>query len=170
MSTGKGLVILLAVVAVVASYIALAMWIGVKDYWVGFLLLTQWTAIDGGKLAQLPRTTAGALSGMVIALIPSLLSPVIGSTPAMLVLLALVLLAIFLFIVMRATFVVNVATMIFLTVISVPEIVGNTTPVALFAGLALGLAFFGGLGLIGAAVAKAQASKTQGAVPEPSGA
>ncbi|HJT41588.1 MAG TPA: hypothetical protein VJ762_14760 [Sphingobium sp.] len=170
MSTGKGLAILLAVVVVAATYIALATWIGIKDYWVGFLLLTQWTVVDGGKLGQLPRTVAGALSGMVLALIPVLLSAQIGSTPALAIMLALMLIAIFLFITMRATYVVNAATMIFLTVLTVPEIAPNTTPAALFAGFALGLVFFGGLALLGSVIAKGQASKAPATSPEPSGA
>ena len=154
MSTGRALAILAAVITVIALYSGLALWLGVKDSWVGFLFLTQWTVVDGGKVTQLPRTVLGALSGMTTALIPSLLSPHLGYGPAMAVMLSLILVTVFLFISGRASQVINAATMIFLTVLSIPEITAHAAPADLFMGFALGLAYFGGLGFVGSLFAK----------------
>ena len=163
MSTSKGLAILLVVILVISAYIALAWWLAVKDNWVGFLFLTQWTVVDGGKMAQLPRTMLGALVGMLIALSAILLTPWIGSGPALAALLLFVLVATFLFIVGRAPYVVNAATMMFLAVLSVPAIQASTTPASLFIGLALGVTYYGGLGLIGSTLVGSRKGAPQAA-------
>lgn len=163
MSTGKALAILFAVVAVIGLYVGLAFWLKVTASWVGFLFLTQWTVVDGGKLTQFPRTVLGALSGMTIALIPALLSPSLGHGPAMAVMLGLILVAVFLFIAARASQVINAATMMFLTVMSIPEIATHATPADLFVGFALGLVYFGGLAFAGSLFMKWRSPNAQSA-------
>ena len=163
MSTGRALAILAAAITVIALYSGLALWLGVKDSWVGFLFLTQWTVVDGGKVSQLPRTVLGALSGMVIALTPALLSPYLGYGPAMAVMLSLILVAVFLFIAARASQVINAATMMFLTVMSIPEVATHAAPVDLFMGFALGLVYFGGLACVGSLFMKWRSPDAQSA-------
>ena len=161
MSTRKALGILCAVVVVITLYIGLGLWLRVDDAWVVFLLLTQWTVVDGGKITQLPRTVLGALSGMTTALIPGLLSTYLGSGPAMALMLSLILVAIFLFTTGRASQVINAATMVFLTVMSVPQIGARAVPADLFIGFALGLAYFGGLGFLASQVVKGRTTVSQ---------
>lgn len=139
----------MAVVAVIAAYIALAQFCGVKESWIGTLFLTQWAVVDGGRLSQIHRTIIGALVGTMLALVPSLLSSLVGYPAAITIMLVLILLAVFLFISGRGTMLVNAATMVFLSVISVPYVTAHATPMDLLIGFAFGVLYFGGLAFAG---------------------
>lgn len=156
MSLGRTFAILLAVIVVVAGYIALAHSLGITEYWVGFLFLLVWTMVEGSKVDRLANVILGAVAGMAIAFSAIWTAPWLGSS-AGLVQLAAVLLAVFLLIRQAAGLVVNVAMMVFLTVMTIPHIAAGATPAALYLGLAIGVVFFGGLALAGAAVSRARA-------------
>jgi hypothetical protein len=152
MSTGKALSIVLAVIIVVGAYLGLATWLHVVEYWVGFLFLLQWSMMEEMKVDRLPKSALGAAAGIAIASLPAWLAPAIGVNAALAVLTVAALVATFLLIKGVAGLVINPATMVFLTVATIPHVARGATPLGLYLGLGLGLAFFGGLALVALAV------------------
>jgi hypothetical protein len=145
MSVGRSLAVLLAVVVVVGCYIALALSLGITEYWVGFLFLLVWTMVEGASLPRLPHVILGASAGMAIAFSAIWATPVLGAAGSG-AQIALSLVAVFLLIRQSAKIVVNVAMMLFLTVMSIPHIGSSASPVDLYLGLAAGVIFFGAIG------------------------
>jgi hypothetical protein len=145
MSVGRSLAVLLAVVVVVGCYIALASSLGITEYWVGFLFLLVWTMVEGASLTRLPHVILGASAGMAIAFSGTWAAPVLGTGGAA-VQVASSLIAVFLLIRQSAKIVINVAMMLFLTVMSIPHIGSSSSPVDLYLGLVAGIAFFGTIG------------------------
>lgn len=158
MTHGKAAGITLAVVVVIAAYLAACMTLGIVEYWAGFLFLTQWGLMEQCKVDRLPHSIGGAIVGTLIALTPSQLPALLGPVPGTVVMLAIILWSIYAMIMGWLPMIINAATMIFLTVVTIPEIVKGATPIGIFEGLAAGIVAFGGLGLIGAAVAKRSAA------------
>lgn len=163
MPLGRTLAILLAVIVVVAGYIALAVSLGITEYWVGFLFLLVWTMVEGGKLDKLTNVIVGAAAGMAVAFSGIWAAPFLG-TAAGLVQLVASLVAVFLLIRQAVGLVVNVAMMLFLTVMTIPHISAASSPTALYLGLAGGVVFFGGLGLAASALSRARASSASSQV------
>lgn len=150
MSAGKALVILLVVVVVIAAYLGLAHWLGIREYWAGFLFLLQWSVMEQMQVDRLSRSIAGAVLGASIAFVPGWLTPSLGTGAASAVMLGMILLAVFLQIRGKAVFAVNGATMLFLTVMTIPQIAANALPGEIYLGLTAGIVFFGGLASLAA--------------------
>jgi hypothetical protein len=148
MTHGKAALITLSVVVVIAAYLGLAMLLGIKEYWVGFLFLSQWGLMEQCKVARLPQSIGGAVAGTLIAFTPSQLPLLLGTTPGLIVMLAIMLWAIYAMVIGWLPLIINAAAMIFLTVITVPEIVQGSRPLGIIEGLVAGVVFFGGIGLI----------------------
>lgn len=163
MTHGKAALITLAVVVVIAAYLALAMWLGVVEYWAGFLFLTQWGLMEQCKVDRLPQSICGAVVGTLIAFTPSQLPLLLGTTPGLIVMLAIMLWAIYAMIIGWLPLFVNAAAMVFLTVVTIPEIVKGATPLGILEGLAAGVIFFGGIGLIASAFAPSAPADEQAA-------
>lgn len=161
MSSGKAFLILLLVVVLVAAFIAFCSMIGVSQYWAGFLFLFQWSLMEEMKNDRLVKSILGAAVGTSIAFLPVWLTPQLGLNVAMMIMLAVILVAVFFQIRQMASVAINGATMLFLTVNTIPYVAQNAPPASVFAGLSAGVVFFGGLALIAAAVmAKRQSSAT----------
>ena len=154
MTHGKALGITLAVVLVVAAFLGLCSVLGIREYWAGFLFLTQWGLMEQCKVERLPHSIGGAIVGTLIALTPSQLPVLLGTVPGTAVMFAIILWSIYALIMGWLPMIINAATMIFLTVVTIPEIVRGATSQGIFTGLAAGIACFGGLGLIAAALTK----------------
>ena len=159
MTHGKAAGITLAVVVVIAAYLAGCMALGIVEYWAGFLFLTQWGLMEQCRVDRLPHSIGGAIVGTLIALTPSQLPALLGTVPGTVVMLAIILWSIYAMIMGWLPMIINAATMIFLTVVTIPEIAKGATPIGIFEGLAAGIVAFGGLGLIGAALAKRSAGE-----------
>lgn len=165
MSSGRAFVILLLVVVLVAAFLAFCSWIGVSQFWAGFLFLFQWSLMEEAKNDRLIKSLVGAVVGTSIAFIPIWLTPEIGLTMAMLAMVAVILIAVFFQIRHMATVAINGATMLFLTVNTIPFVAQNAAPADVFAGLFSGAAFFGGLALLAAWVMAKRQSAAPSAVP-----
>lgn len=159
MSNGKALMVLGLVVVLVGAYLGVAAWLRIGEYWAGFLFLLQWSMMEEMKLERLSRSATGAAAGAALPFVPIWLAPVVGAEAGLAVMLALILIAVFLLIRGVATFVVNAATMIFLTVVSIPHLAGRVPPGDIFAGLLLGVVFFGGLAALAGSAAKLRARR-----------
>lgn len=169
MTHGKAAGITLAVVVVIAAYLAACMAIGIKEYWAGFLFLTQWGLMEQCRVDRLPHSIGGAIVGTLIAFTPYHLPQLLGTIPGTVVMLAIILWSIYAMIMGWLPMIINAATMIFLTVVTIPEIVQGAAAPGILAGLAAGIVAFGGLGLIGAAVAKRSAAKAEIGAPAAGG-
>ncbi|NML87646.1 hypothetical protein HHL26_00990 [Sphingobium sp. TB-6] len=159
MSTTKAIGTLGAAIILIAIFFVLTGAVGVREHWAGFLFLFQWSMMEGMKLNRLPRSALGALTGVAIASLPTWLTPLLGAGAALAVMLFAVLVAVFLLIREMAGLFINPATMAFLTVATIPQIVNSTKPTEVFLGIAAGVIIFGGLAAIQAAIQRALAGR-----------
>lgn len=154
MSPVKGLLILLAVIVVVAAYIAAAAALHLSEAWAGFLFLLYWSMVEEARPDRLPRSAIGAFVGAGTAALMALLPPVMGMGPGMAIFLGVVLLLVYAIIMGWAPIAVNMATMLFLTVGTIPQVQGHADFPQIFLGIMAGIAFFGGLALIAGALTR----------------
>lgn len=155
---GRAALVTLAVVAVVAAYLAITGLLGITEYWAGFLFLSQWGLMHQLRLDQLAPSALGAATGTALSLLPFHL-PALFGTPGLAVALAASVLTIYATVKGWLPLFINAGTMFFLTVVTVPEIAAHATPAGLFAGLAAGVVCFGGLRLAAEALIRARAGR-----------
>lgn len=157
----KGLVILLAVVVVIAGYVAAAVALHLTEMWAGFLFLLYWSMVEEAKPERLPKAVVGAFVGTAAAAALVLLPPAIGMGPGMAVALGFILLLIYAIIMGWVPVAVNMATMLFLTAGTIPHVQGSANFTQIFLGIAAGIAYFGGLALLAAAFARRKAAPVE---------
>jgi hypothetical protein len=147
MSPVKGLLVLAAVIVFVAIYLTLNHAMGLTESWAGFLFLVCW-AVSHMDLSKLIDCAVGAFVGVLVAYalqrLPSVLG-VVAFVPILCVILAMV----YCQIMGWLTVMVNLTTMTFLTIASMPLVQAHVSFPNLFATLAFGVAYFAGLVLIG---------------------
>ncbi|AGH48802.1 hypothetical protein G432_05375 [Sphingomonas sp. MM-1] len=158
MSPVKGLLILLAVIVVLAGYIAAVAALHLSEAWAGFLFLLYWSMVEQARVDRLAKSIIGAFVGAGTAAMMALLPPLMGAGPGMALFLAVVLLLVYAIIMGWAPIAVNMATMIFLTVGTVPHVQANADFLQIFYGIAAGIVYFGGLALIAGALSKKKAA------------
>lgn len=161
MSPVKGLLILLAVIVVIAGYIAAAIALHLSEPWAGFLFLLYWSMAEQAKLDRIAPSAIGAFVGMGTAAMMALLPPAIGMGPGMAIFMAVVLVLVYAIIMGWAPIAVNMATMLFLTVGTIPHVQAHADFGQVFLGIIAGIVFFGGLALIAAAVARRKATPAE---------
>lgn len=144
MSPGKGLLILAAVVVVVGVFLALSHALGVGEVWAAFLFLLYWAGIEHAAIDKLGACIVGAALGLLMGYLLQTLPVVLGSA-GIVVFLGAVLLLVYLQIMGWALLAVNMMTMLFLTVTTIPAIQTNVNFTGAFLALAFGIAYFAGL-------------------------
>jgi hypothetical protein len=143
-----GFLILAGVVVAIAAFITLSIVLGLPNYWAGFLFLLVWGGVEHMKIERLPACALGSLVGLgftyALESLPGLLGPqgLLLFTVAVLVLMYCQIMGWF------GTFV-NLATMLFLTVGSIPLIHPKVDFRSLLSSLVLGVVYFAGLVLLG---------------------
>lgn len=157
MSPVKGLGILLAVILVIGGYIAVAVALHLSELWAGFLFLLYWSMAEDAKPDKIVKCATGSFVGAGTAALMALLPDAIGMAPGMAVFGGVVLVLVYAMIMGWARVAVNMGTMIFLTVATIPHVVGHADYKQIFFGIASGIAYFGGLALVAAALAKRKA-------------
>ena len=147
MTPVKGLLVLAAVVVVVATYLLLNHAMGLTESWAGFLFLVCWavSVLDPSKLAE---CAIGAFVGVLVAYAMQALPPVLGIV-AFVPILAVILAMVYCQIMGWIKVLVNLTTMTFLTIASMPLVQAHVSFPNLFATLAFGVAYFAGLVLAG---------------------
>jgi hypothetical protein len=136
---------LLVVILAVGGYMGLTALLGVREYWAGFLFLLQWGMMEQLKIDHLPKSALGAATGAAIAFLPAWLTPALGLVGAGAAMTVAILAATFCLILGKAPIIVNAATMLFLTILSIPHLAAQVRSIDVYAGLAAGVLFFGGL-------------------------
>lgn len=144
MTPGKGLLVLTGVVVLVGSFIALNHVFGIADFWVAFLFLLYWSSIEQMSFAKLPHCITGALVGLLFGYMLQTLPVVMGPIGGLVFLIAILVLV---YCQLMGWFpvAVNMMTMLFLTVVTIPTIQENANFGVLVAALGLGIAYFVGL-------------------------
>jgi hypothetical protein len=147
MTPVRGLLVLAAVVVFVAAYLLLNHALGLTESWTGFLFLVCWavSVLDPSKLAE---CAVGAFVGLLVAYAIQALPPVLGMV-ACVPILGVILAMVYCQIMGWLTVMVNLTTMTFLTIGSMPLVQTHASFPNLFATLALGAAYFAGLVLVG---------------------
>jgi hypothetical protein len=144
----QGLLILGAVVVLVTAFLWLSTVLGLTEVWAPFLLLLVWGSVEGLRLERLLPLALGASLGLGTALAMKVLPTDWGTAawwPILLFVLALIYCQIMQWL---GTFV-NLATMLFLTVATIPSVQAGNSFAGTFAALACGVLFFGGLAWLG---------------------
>jgi hypothetical protein len=144
LTPGKGLLVLAGVVVVIGAFIALNHALGIADFWVAFLFLLYWSSVEHMSFAKLPRCVIGALVGMLFGYLLQTLPVVMGPIGGLVFLVAILAL-IYCQLMGWFPIAVNMMTMLFLTVVTIPTIQGTANFGVLLVALALGLAYFVGL-------------------------
>ena len=143
MNPGKGLLLLAAVVLVVGGFIGICQALGIGEFWGGFLFLLYWS-LDQMKFEKLPTVIGGALLGLLFGFLLQQLPILIGPAGG-LVFLGLILVLVYCQIMGWLPIAVNMAAMLFLTVVTIPAVTKHVNFGEVLAALVLGIVYFVGL-------------------------
>lgn len=139
-----GLLVVLAIAAVVVIFLLLSNALGIAEFWAGFLFLFFWAGIEQMRFERLNPSVVGATVGLLAAFALNQLPQLLG-TGGMALALAGIVLLVYCQVMGWLTLAVNNATMLFLTVATVPHLQAHGHFSQMFAGLFVGVIFFGGL-------------------------
>ena len=144
LSPGKALLTLAGVMVVVAGYIGLTSALGTPDFWAGFLFILYWGGIQHTDTEQLPASIVGALFGVFLLYMSHALPDWFGDAGRY-AFFGLMLAVIYCQIAGLFTVVINLMTMLYLTVGTIPVMQehGSVGDIAL--ALVLGMVFFLGI-------------------------
>ncbi|QDX80473.1 hypothetical protein B9N43_03905 [Denitratisoma sp. DHT3] len=145
MTPGKGLLVLLAIIVVVGAFLALGHALGVAEIWAAFLFLLYWAGIEHAAVDRLPACISGAVLGLLLGYLLKMLPLWLGAATGGGVFLALVLLLVYCQVMGWLVVAVNMVTMLYLTVTTIPAIQSGVDFGGAFSALALGIVYFGGL-------------------------
>jgi len=143
MTVAAGIQVLLFVVVAVAIWIVLTSMLKIHAGFAGYLILWYWTTVERADFSRLPGVVIGGLVGVALAWQLSFLPAHLGTTGLALALLV-ILAAVFIQIMQAGGLFVNNSTMMFLTVLTAPQMVGVHVTDAI-AAVALGTVYFGGM-------------------------
>lgn len=149
----KGLLILIAVLIVIATFVALTFALGLSNGWAGTLFLLYWGGIDQARMIRLLPDAIGALVGVAMGYLLWLLPAQLGGA-GVAIFLGVIALSTYFLIMGWLPVVINLTTMLFLSVGAIPQIQGGFDVVDLLLSLATGIAFFGALAWFGSVLAR----------------
>jgi hypothetical protein len=158
----KGLLVLSAIVVLVAMYLILNYAMGLTESWAGFLFLVCW-AVSQMDLSKLASCAVGAFAGVLVGYAIQTLPPVLGPA-AWAPILCLILAMVYCQIMGWLKLIVNLTTMTFLTIASMPLVQSHVSFPNVLATLAFGVVYFAGLVAMGRWFVTRAAAK-QGAAP-----
>ncbi len=141
LSPGKALLMLGAIIVFVGLFIALNYWAGIADFWAGFLFILYWSTVEQMNEQRLPHCIVGAVVGLLAAYALQTLPQILGPY-GLLIPMAAILVMIYCQLMGWLAVAVNTATMLFLTVATIPMLQSNGDFVSIFSGLGMGVVFF----------------------------
>jgi hypothetical protein len=150
MAALKGIPILCVVVGLILGFVALCTALKVQNFWVGFLFMFYWMGLEQARMDKYLSSAIGSLLGLLVSFGASVFSAHLGADMGALAAFAVSMVLIYVRIIGRLKFFVNQATVLFLTVGSIPVLHSTVSASEMFISLFLGLVFFGSLGGIGA--------------------
>ena len=147
-SIGKGIMGVISVVVIVACYIALSMAMRSTEMWPGFLFGVCFGMIEQFKLERLPRALTGSLVGLLAGAAYSVLPPLLGAGLGTALPMGISILLVFLLVMNWLPIAVNTSTMVYITVLTVPQIAAGAKLPAVLLGFGVGVAYFAALALL----------------------
>jgi branched-subunit amino acid transport protein AzlD len=144
MPPAKGLLVLGGLVVVIGAFLWITHLLGITEVWVAFLFLLYWAGLDHAQMETLPKAIVGAAVGLLIAYSLQQLPLSMGNA-GLGVFLAIILVLVYFQIVGWLTLAVNMSTMLFLTVGTIPPIQAAFNFQALLMALGAGIIYFVGL-------------------------
>jgi hypothetical protein len=158
----KALGLLMATVLLIGGYIVLGAFLGNTELYAGFTFLLCWMVIEHGKLERLPHSIVGAAVGLALGYaMQMLLAGPLGTTGGY-VFGALVLVVLYCQFMGWLRLLVNMTTMTFLLVVTIPHVQAHADFRNTAVGLALGVVYFG---LILGIFARVSAKRSAAAQP-----
>lgn len=119
-SPARGLLTLAGAVVVVGTFIALARALSVGEIWVGFLFALYWAGLERGNFKRIAHCFVGAALGLSVAhLFVHVLPQTLGAR-ALLPILAITLFLVYFQIMRWLSVAINMVTMLFLLVATIP--------------------------------------------------
>lgn len=144
----KGLLSLVNIIVLVAVFVGLNYSIGVVDFWPGFLFVLYWSGVEHLKMEKLPHCIVGASLGLLVACalqtLPHTLGPMAVAIP-----LSAIILMVYCQVMGWLPVLVNTATMLFLTVATMPALQMHGNFISVFSGFGIGVTFFVVLAIVG---------------------
>jgi hypothetical protein len=144
LAPGKALLTLVGVMVVVAGYIALTTALGTPDFWAGFLFILYWGGIQHTDTELLPASIVGAFFGIFLLYMSHALPDWLGDA-GLYAFFALMLAVIYCQIAGLFTSVINLMTMLYLTVGTIPVIQEHGSVADIALALVLGMVYFLGI-------------------------
>lgn len=141
MSVGKGLLSLAGAVVVIGAFVALNYAMGVADTWVGFLFALYWAGLERSNFKRFPHCLLGAAAGLTAAFLLRELPLRFGSVALVPCLIGVMLLVYFQ-IMGWCAMVVNMTTMLFLAVATIPAVHASGQYPKQLIALAVGAGYF----------------------------
>src|SRR5262249_38395668 len=130
------------------GFIGLTAMLGIKEFWSGFLFLTYWAGIEQMNFKKLPGCIVGALSGLLLAYLLFVLPTWLGAG-GIPVFLGLIVIVVYCQIMGWLAVAINMTTMLFLTVGTIPSVQAGVDFAGALAALILGVCYFAGLVWVG---------------------
>lgn len=158
LSAGKAFVVLVAVIAVLATFLLLGAVMGLTEMWPAFILLLCWSFLEDLSVTALPRVVLGALLGIAVAAVMGVGPQAFGASWGAALGIVAVLVLVYAFILGKVRMLVNPTTMVFLTVLTIPHVQGGAALSAILAGFAWGVVYFGTIGWVLARLKKQSTS------------
>ncbi|MFH2044668.1 MAG: hypothetical protein ABIK92_05940 [Pseudomonadota bacterium] len=153
----KGLMMVVAVALVVVIYLSITHYLGISEFWAGFLWLFYWAGVEQMSFDRIVDSIIGSTAGLLTAFLLHAFPQVFGTTGLILAL-CLVVFLVYCLVMGWAKKLVNNATMLFLTVGTIPHLQADGDFPQMFSALFVGIVFFGGLlwlsGLVGKKLSK----------------
>jgi hypothetical protein len=143
MTVSAGIQVLLFVVVAIAIWIVLTMVLKIHAGFAGYLILWYWTTVERADFARLPFVVVGGLVGVALAWQLSFLVAHYGMA-GLAVALIVIMAAVFVQIMQTGGLFINNSTMMFLTVLTAPQMAGVHVTDAI-AAVALGTVYFGAI-------------------------
>lgn len=141
MTPAKGLLSLINIIVLVAVFVGLNSWIGIADFWAGFLFVLYWSGVEHLKMEKLAQCIVGAALGLLVSYGLQTLPHMLG-TLGIVIPLAVIILMIYCQVMSWLPILVNTATMLFLTVATMPALQMHGNFISVFSGFGIGVVFF----------------------------
>jgi len=158
----KALGVLVILAVLILGFVALCTTLGIKNFWVGFLFMFYWLGLEDARLDRLLPAVLGALTGLLVSYSVGFFSLYLAADQAALAGFCLSLLIIYVRLIGRLKVFSNLATMLFLTVGSIPFVHSGITMQEMFTSLLLGILFFGLIGGTAGLLAQRKATRQTG--------
>lgn len=150
--------VLLGVIAVILGFLGLVVLLSITEVWAGFLFLLYWGGIQHLELKEYPAATLGSLFGLLLIYLAHNLGTILGLPDLSLPLfLGVICTVVYLQILGKFSLVINLASMLFLTVGTIPQL-AELDILNIAEAVGLSALYFGLLAAIGNTVMAHKAS------------